>query len=181
MLLCILRASWLCGLVSAIISSNSPFSSNLSFFSFWYSNYCMLHLLEFSCSFCTFFFHFLNHSFPLYFIWGSFYWYIFKLTGSFFSYQTIYLLSIMLFSSKISIWFFFKYTTLSFSIFNTPAFAYSYLFKLEVVLLFNLSDNSNAWSLHESVFMPLFLIHSILFCLSVTSSILCYFLLIRMN
>lgn len=59
-------------------------------------------------------------------------------------YQTIYLLSIMLFSSKISIWFFFKYTTLSFSIFNTPVFAYSYLFKLEVVLLFNLSDNSNA-------------------------------------
>ena len=86
MLLCILRASWLCGLVSAIISSNSLFSSNLSFFSFWYSNYCMLHLLEFSCSFCTFFFHFLNHSFPLYFIWGSFYWYIFKLTGSFFSF-----------------------------------------------------------------------------------------------
>ena len=86
MLLCILWASWLCGLVSAIISSNIPFSSSLSFFSFWYSNYLYVTPSGIFTQFLHifFFFHFLI--FSSVFHLGKFYWYIFKLTGSFFSF-----------------------------------------------------------------------------------------------
>lgn len=120
---------------------HTVFSLSFTIYSFFCTFHCCLSAFAF---WIVFYIHF-----PVY-------WFFLQLCLV--CYQTIFLISLILFNSKISIWFL--------AFFSSLTFIYWKLSSRVVLFFKSESDNSNIWILHESA--PL----------SVSSSFTCYMLLI---